>query len=144
MKAISFCASFALAVAVFAGAALAKGDLAIKAEKLAPLVLGSDESDYAMSVKEYKLETGKAYRWTIISNRFKKYVIVAPEFFRNIWIRKLEAGNIEIRVPVVDELEFDEEEAEAELYFVPIRPGVYEFKARGLEERGMIGRIIVR
>jgi uncharacterized cupredoxin-like copper-binding protein len=143
MKAISLCASLALAVVVSAGAALAKGDLAIKAEKLEPLVLGSKESDYAMSVKEYSLETGKAYRWKIIGSGLKEYAIVAPQFFRNIWIRKIEAGNMEIKAAVLDELEF-EDEAEAELFFVPIRPGVYEFKARGLEERGMIGRIIVR
>lgn len=142
MKAIPFCASLA-AAALLSGAALAKGDLAIKAEKMEPLELGSEESDYAMSVEEYHLETGRAYEWEIASRPFKDYALVAPDFFRNIWIRKLEVGNISVKAPVIDELEF-EGEAEAELFFVPIRPGFYEFRIKGLEERGMVGRIIVK
>jgi hypothetical protein len=129
----------------FAGAALAKGDLAVKAEELEPLVLGSGESDYAMSVKEYRLETGKAYSWEIRSFGFKDYRVAAPEFFRNIWVRKIETEGLEINAPIIYELEFEEgEKGEAELFFVPIRPGSYEFKARGLEQRGMVGRIIVK
>ncbi len=141
----SFCAALFVATTALAGAALAKGDLAVKAEALEPLVLGSEESDYTMSVKEYRLETGKAYSWEIKASGFKDYRIVAPEFLRNIWIRKIETGGLEIMAPVLYELKFEEgEEGEAELFFVPIRPGFYEFKARGLEERGMVGTIIVR
>ncbi len=145
MQAGWFCAAVVAAGTAFASAALAKGDLAVKAEELEPLVLGSEESDYTMSVKEYRLETGKAYSWEIRASGFKDYRIAAPEFFRNIWIRKIETEGLEIHAPIIYELEFEEgEKGEAELFFVPIRPGLYEFKARGLEERGMVGRIIVK
>ena len=121
----------------------AKGDLATRATKLEPLVFGSDKSDYEMSVKEYNLETGKAYRLKVSSFGFKEYAFVAPGFFRNIWIRKVEAGDVEIKAAVIDEIEF-EEAGEAELFFVPIRSGVYEFHIKGLEQKGMVGKFIVK
>jgi hypothetical protein len=67
---------------------------------------------------------------------------VAPAFFRNIWIRKIEAGEVEIKAATLDELEF-ENGGEAELFFVAIRPGTYEFGSRGMMERGVVGKIIV-
>ena len=41
-----------------------KGDLALRSKKI-ELQLGSDKSDYDMSTKEIRLETGKAYRLEI-------------------------------------------------------------------------------
>jgi hypothetical protein len=69
---------------------------------------------------------------------------VAPEFVRNIWIRKIEAGDPEVEIKAVtfDELEF-ENGGEVEVFFVAIRPGTYEFGPKGLMERGMVGKIIV-
>jgi uncharacterized cupredoxin-like copper-binding protein len=132
-----------LAPAAFAPGAAAKGDLATGTVILPPLVLGSKESDYAMSVKRYELETGKAYRLKIEGGGFKQYHLVAPEFFRNIWVRKIEAGDVTVDAPVIDGLEF-EEEGDAELSFVPIRPGTYEFKIEGLEQKGMVGQFVVK
>ncbi len=135
---------FALALALPAAGAHAKGDLAIKA-KMLKLELGSKESDYAMSSKEFQLETGQAYHLKIISSGLKEYSFEAPEFFENIWIRKLEVEDVEIKAPVIEEISFEEyEESEAELFFVPIRTGVYEFNFEGLEERGMVGKFIVK
>lgn len=132
-----------LVAALWAGQAHAKGDLAVNATDLPALVLGSKESDYAMSVKEYALETGQAYSLKISAMGFKKYALVAPDFYRNIWVRKIEAGDVTIDAPVLDGFVF-EEEGEVELFFVPIRPGKYEFKVRGLEEKGMVGQFVVK
>ena len=71
-----------------------------------------------------------------------EYAFVAPEFIRNIWIRKVEVGAVEIKAVTLDELEF-ENGGEAELFFVAIRPGSYEFGSRGLMDRGVVGKIIV-
>ena len=68
--------------------------------------------------------------------------MVAPVFFRNIWIRKIEVGGVEIKSPTLDEIEF-EKGGEAELFFVAVRPGTYDYGSRGLMERGMVGKIIV-
>jgi uncharacterized cupredoxin-like copper-binding protein len=137
-----FLAGF-LAVLAAPTSVRAAGDLAIKATELEPLKLGSKESDYAMSVKEYTLETGKSYSLEISAYGYKDYDFAAEDFFRNIWIRYLEAGGVTIDTPVISEIEF-EEEGKVELVFVPIRTGTYEFKIEGLEEKGMVGKFVVK
>lgn len=111
-------------------------------ERLKPLILGSDDNDFYMEPTEYRLKVGQGYRWMIRAENDFEYGVVAPEFFRNIWIRKVEVGDVEIKTPSLDEIEF-EDEGEAELFFVTIRPGSYEFGVRGMQERGMVGTIIV-
>jgi hypothetical protein len=91
---------------------------------------------------EYRLKVGQGYRWKIEASDLTEYAFVAPTFIRNIWIRKVEVGEVEIKAVTVDELEF-ENGGEAELFFVAIRPGTYEFGSRGLMERGVVGKIIV-
>ncbi len=131
-----------LALGLLALPVSSKGYLATRAEKLPELVLGTDNTGYEISQKEYKLETGKAYRLKIRSTGAKEYAFEAPEFFNFIWLRKVEAGGIEIKATNVYELEF-ENEGEAEIFFVPIRPGKYKFRARGLEKQGVFGHFIV-
>ena len=125
-----------------AGDALARGDLATRAVRLEPLVLGNDESDFAMTQREYRLETGRYYRWTITSSGKREYNLVAPEFWRNVWIRQVQVGEIEIKTGTLEELDFDGD-GSVHVFFVPVRTGTYPFRLRGLEERGMTGRIIV-
>lgn len=120
---------------------LAKGDLALRSKKI-ELKLGSDKSDYEMSQKEIKLETGKAYRLHISSMGFKEYEFEAEDFFNNIWIRKIEVGGIEIKAPVIKEIEF-EREGKVEINFVPIRTGEYPFEIEGLQNKGMTGIFII-
>jgi len=118
--------------------AQAQGDLTRRPAKLPDLVMGSDESDYYMSQKSYELETGKSYKLAIISNGQKEYALQAPEFFSSIYLRKVEAGGMEIKAVSLTELEF-EDAAEAEIYFVPVKPGKFEFVMDGLEVKGMTG-----
>ena len=122
--------------------AAAKGDLAVKPTKLPDLVLGTDDTGFGLSRKEYRLESGKAYRLKIISSGKKEYAMVAPELFSVIWVRKIEAGDMEIKAGAINELEF-EKAATAELFFVPIRTGTYEMRAKGLEQRGVIIKFII-
>ena len=62
----------------------------------------------------------------------------------NIWIRKIEVGDpaVEIKAITFDELEF-EAGGEIEVFFVAVRPGTYEYGAKGMIERGQVGKIIV-
>ena len=121
---------------------LAKGDLSIRAKKL-ELKLGSEKSDYDMSQKVFNMETGKAYRLEISSMGFKEYELEAEEFFRNIWIRSIEIEGVEIDAPILNEIEF-EREGEIEIKFVPIRPGEYDFEIERLQNKGMVGKFIVK
>lgn len=114
-------------------------------ERLEPLVLGVDNDSSRMAPTEYRLKVGQGYRWKIVASDLTEYAFVAPEFVRSIWIRKIEVGDPEVEIKVVtfDELEF-ENGGEVEVFFVPIRPGTYAFGPKGLMERGMVGKIIVK
>ena len=120
---------------------LSKGDLAIRSKKI-ELRLGSEKSDYEMSQRSINLETGQAYRLEISSMGFKEYEFEAEEFFKNIWIRKIEVEGVEIQVPTINEIEF-EREGEIEINFVPIRTGKFPFEIQGLQNKGMIGEFII-
>ncbi|WP_011581932.1 MULTISPECIES: hypothetical protein [Chelativorans] len=120
----------------------AEGNLASKPERLEPLVLGADLS---FSVKEYTLETGKYYRWQIQSQGGEEFLVKAPELFRNSWVNQVVINDIEVK-PVgggIYGVEFDDE-GTADVWFVPIVPGDFEFYADGFEERGMLGKFVVR
>ncbi len=131
----------ALAIAPAAGA-MAAGDLATKSVKLEPLVLGMGDNDYAMSVKEYKLTTGQAYSWIVKSSGHKEYGLVAPDLFRNIWLRHVAINDLEVKAAGLHELEFDAE-GEMEIVFVPIRPGTFEFRIKQFADKGMVGTFVV-
>lgn len=121
----------------------AAGDLTRRGTALADLRLGSEESDYSMSQREYQLETGKAYQLKIIASGQKEYAFQAPEFATSIFLRKVEAGGVEIKAITLTELEF-ENAGEAEIFFVPIKPGKFRFFAKGLEGKGMLGYFVVK
>lgn len=121
----------------------AAGDLSRRTEKLPDLVLGSEASDYSLSQAEYQLETGKAYQLKVIASGQKEYAFQAPEFATSIYLRKVEAGGVEIKAITLTELEF-EDAGEAEIFFVPIKPGKFPFYAKGLEGKGMLGHFVVK
>ena len=104
--------------------------------------MGSAEDDFTLSQREYRLETGRYYRWRIASAGRREYNLVAPEFWRNVWIRQVAVGKTEIKTGILEELDFDDV-GEVEVFFVPVRTGNFPFRVRGLEERGMTGNLIV-
>ena len=134
---------FSLCLAAPPAAALAEGDLAQKPEKLPDLVLGTGEAGFGVSRKDFALTTGKAYRLKIKSTGQKECAWQAPEFVNFIWLRKIEVNKVEIKASHVYEIEM-EREGEAEIYFVPIRPGEYAWGCKGLEGKGMAGRFVVK
>ncbi len=131
------------AVMMFSENLMAEGDLTLRPQRLPDLVMGSDESDYSLSEKTYQLETGKAYRLELIASGLKPYAVRAPEFFSSIYLRKVEAGGMEIKAVSLTELEF-EDEGSAEIFFVPVKPGTFEFYIAGLRHKGMEGAFVVK
>jgi len=134
-----------LAISLIAVPALARaeGDLALKPEKLPDMVLGLGEAGFGVSQKDFTLSTGKAYRLKIRSTGEKECAWQAPQFTNFIWLRKIEVNKVEIKASHVYEIEM-EREGEAEIFFVPIRPGEYAWGCKGLESKGMAGRFIVK
>ncbi|MGE6242075.1 copper-binding protein [Ectopseudomonas guguanensis] len=121
----------------------AAGDMTRRPLALPDLVLGNEDSDYFMSQTEYQLETGQAYQLKIIASGQKEYAFQAPEFATSIYLRKVEAGGVEIKAVTLTELEF-EDAGEAEIFFLPVKPGKYRFYVKGLEGKGMLGHFVVK
>ena len=136
--------SIALTELVFAAAPVqAAGSLGTRCKALPELVWGSDNTGYAVSQKTYELETGKCYKLEIVASGKKEYAIRGADFFRNIWVRKLEVGDVEIKAHSLYELDF-ENEGQAEIFFVPIQTGQYELVGVGLEEKGALVKFEVK
>jgi len=133
----------AAGIVIAATTAVAEGYLATDLQKLPDLVFGTDAAGFAVSQAEYSLETGKAYRLTIISTGKREYAIRGDDFFNFIWLRKVEVEDVEIKATGLYEIEM-EREGKATLIFVPIRPGSYRLYAKGLDTRGAVARIIVK
>ena len=121
---------------------MAEGNLSRRPVALPELELATQDG-FGISQTEYQMETGKAYKLEIRSTGIEECAFRADEFFRNIWLRKVEAGGLEIKAAQLNELEF-ETEAEVDIFFVPIKPGRYPYGCKGLEDRGLSGLFIVR
>lgn len=136
--------ALALAASLVAGSpALAEGYIAGKAEALPDLEIGLGESGLEKKGGDYSIVTGKGYSLKIKSTGKHECAIVAPQFFNNIYIRKVEINKVEVKLAGLIEIEM-EEAGEAELFFVAIRPGTYTWGCRNLEEKGMSGKFIVK
>jgi hypothetical protein len=123
--------------------AFAEGFLATDVQKLPDLVFGTDQTGFAVSQPTYDLETGKAYQLTIISTGKREYAIRGDDFFNFIWLRKIEVGDVEIKVNGLYEIEM-EREGKAQIIFVPIKPGKYRIYAKGLDGKGAVTNIMVK
>ncbi len=141
MKTIHFAAI--AATLALSGAAYAAGDLTLKPTELKELTVGLGDAGYGVSEKTYNLETGKAYSLELKSTGKKECAWQAPGFFQSIFLRKVEVEEVEIKAIGLTEIEF-EKDGEAELFFVPIKPGTYPWFCKGMEERGMKGEFIVK
>lgn len=119
----------------------AEGNLAAHAERLPPLSLDAAEG---FSVKTYEIETGRFYRWRIISDGREEYRLQAPELFRNAWIDQIVIEDKEVKPHGgIYALEFDDE-GEIDVYFLVVRPGRYDFFIESLRSQGFAGEFVVK
>ena len=138
---------FFAAAAVVAGLATvpmnvqAEGNLASQPTEIN---LEIDGVMLSFSETEFELETGKYYRWAITSDGVEEVMIQAPDLFRNSWINQIIIDDREVHTSgSIYGIEFDDE-GTVLVFFVPIRPGNYEFFAPGYQDRGLSGTFIVR
>jgi hypothetical protein len=125
------------------GPAFAEGYLAGKPEALTDLEIGLGDSGFEKKGGDYEIVTGKGYSLKIKSTGKHECALLAPAFFENIFIRKVEVNKVEIKLAALKEIEM-EEEGEAELFFVAIKPGEYTWNCRNLEAKGFTGKFIVK
>jgi uncharacterized cupredoxin-like copper-binding protein len=128
-------------VITVSGTALAAGNLAANATRLPDLEINSAELSFSQT--SFELETGKYYRWRIVHDGGEELAVIAPDLFRNSWINQVIINDLEITPYGLHSVEFDDEGI-IDIWFVPIRPGEYEFAADGYESRGMVGTFVVK
>ena len=76
------------------------------------------------------LESGAYYEMMITADGSAELAIEGPGFLRAIWIDEIVINKIEVRPMAIDSMEFDAA-GEAEISFIPIKPGRYELRIRG-------------
>ena len=103
------------------------GVLSGGASKLPPITLSVGKP---IADAPYKLKSGKYYKLSIICDGSGELAIGGSGFFRNIWVDEVVINDIEVRPFGMESLEFDDE-GEAEIKFVAIRPGNYELRIPG-------------
>ena len=116
-----------LSVPFVATPAQAQSGLLTKAINLPPITLSAGKP---LAQQPYELESGKHYRLSIRADGSQELAIGGPEFFRNVWVNEIVINDIEVRPLGVDSLEFDDE-GEATIAFIPIRPGIFYLKIPG-------------
>ena len=135
----------ALSVAVLLGTAapaLAEGNLAAKATNLDDLTI--DMNKLKFSKNEYDVETGKYYRLNVVcDDSADDTALMAPEFFRNVWVNQIAIDELELKSYGTYSLECDKAGTFV-MTFVPIRPGEYDFYIPGYEDKGMKGKFVVK
>ena len=101
------------------------------------------DADAGFSIRDYEIETGVYYRWRIESDGLEEYKLVAPGLFRESWIDQVVIEDREVKPLGLHAVEFDDAGA-IDIWFVPIRPGTYEFYVEGLETQGFSGIFVVQ
>ena len=132
---------FLAAAAPWSGMAWAEGNLASRATRLPDMMI--DSATLSLSHTEFELETGKFYRWRIVHDGGEEFQIVAPDLFRNSWIDQVVIEDLEVQPMGLYAIEFDDE-GTIDVWFVPIRPGNFDFWVDGYENRGLAGTFVVR
>ncbi len=123
--------SFLLAAALagVTGVASAQSGLVGKATELPPITLSSG---MPLADAPLELTAGVYYEIIIQADGSAEMAISGAEFFRNLWIDEIVINDIEIRPIGLDSIEFDDE-GEAEISFIAIKPGRFELRAPGTE-----------
>ena len=124
-----------------ATASYAEGNLASRATRLPDMAI--DSAELSLSISNFQLETGKYYRWRIVHDGGEEFQIMAPDLFRNSWIDQVVVADLEVQPMGLYAIEFDDE-GTVDVWFVPIRPGDFEFWIDGYENRGLAGKFEVR
>ena len=120
-------ASLAASLLGVFSAATAQNGLVGKAVELPTLVLSSGEP---LAKEPIEIEAGVYYEIIIQADGSAEMAISGASFFRNLWIDEIVINDIEIRPLGIDSIEFDDE-GEAEISFIAIKPGRFELRATG-------------
>ena len=121
--------------------AFAEGNLASRGTRLPDMDI--DSKNLAFSQKVFEIETGKYYRWRISHDGYEEMQLIAPEFFRNVWVDQIVINDLEVQPMGMYSVEFDDAGI-MDIWFVPIRTGNFNFWIQGYRTRGLEGEFKIR
>lgn len=96
-------------------------------QDLPPITLSAGQP---LAPEGWRLKSGTYYEFEIEADGSQELALVAPEFFRAIWIDEIVIEGIEIRPLGIDSFEFDEA-GTMEVGFIAIKPGSYVMRVPG-------------
>lgn len=96
-------------------------------QDLPPIILSAGEP---LAAAPWVLKSGTYYEFEIEGDGSQELGLVAPEFFRAIWIDEIVVEGLEIRPLGLDSVEFDEA-GTMEIGFIAIKPGSYVMRVPG-------------
>lgn len=96
-------------------------------QDLPPITLSAGA---ALAPEPWRLKSGTYYEVEIEGDGSQELALVAPEFFRSIWIDEIVVEGLEIRPLGLDSVEFDEA-GTMEIGFIAIKPGRYVMQVPG-------------
>lgn len=110
-------------------AALGAAGLMSKGNKsnLPPILLSAGAP---LADAPWKLKSGHYYEVEIEADGSQELGLVAPEFFRAIWIDEIVIEGLEVRPLGLDSVEFDEA-GTMEIGFIAVKPGSYVMRVPG-------------
>ncbi len=90
-----------------------------------------------------EFQAGKRYKLVLTNPSAVKHYFTAKDFTDGIWTQKVEAGKVEVKGDI-HEVEL-KPGAQAEWFFVPIKPGSYTLRCSiaGHTEAGMTGQLAI-
>ncbi|MFE4108164.1 cupredoxin domain-containing protein [Almyronema epifaneia] len=147
----TFCISLVLLIVLATGIGLILGWTeaagAVAAVSQAPIEvqihLGNSANELKFEPNSLEFAVGQRYRLVLDNPSGQKHYFTSKDFADNLWTQKVEAAGVEVK-GAVHELEL-KPGAEAEWFFVPMKPGTYELycSIAGHAEAGMVGQITV-
>lgn len=114
-----------------------------KTTRLPDLEIGLGEAGFGVKQDAAEMKVGASYRMWLKATGKKECAFQAEEFFKTLTWRKIEVNKVEIKAPLVAEIEFENEGA-AELFFTPTKAGEYTWLCKGFANKGMTGKFVVK
>lgn len=136
MKALMIAAMLAIALPC---AAVAEEEEAEVTMGLAGLLSAGNKQDLPpitlsagapLTAGPWQLKSGTYYEFEIEGDGSQELALVAPEFFRAIWIDEIVVEGLEIRPLGLDSIEFDEA-GTMEIGFIAVKPGRFVMRVPG-------------
>lgn len=96
-----------------------------------------------LSVDPIKLEAGQFYRLKITSDGRDEYLVHSMDgFFKTLFVDQVVINDLEVKTSTIWGLEYDDD-GSIEIYFVPMRVGLFSIEARGLAMDGFKTVVVV-